>query len=77
MLTQTAKYIRKYRLDNRISPYQMATDLGISTAKLAAIESGKTPITNQLKLRLIYYMCPGSIEAKEFDRLAIKKYAID
>lgn len=56
MLNSFGRELRKFRVRNNQLLYNMANDLGVSSAYLSAIENSRKPITDEImdKLKRVY-----------------------
>lgn len=53
MLTELGKYLRKLRIDQGINMMQLAGSMGLSTAMLSAIETGRKKVPSDFIDKLI------------------------
>lgn len=52
MLTDFGRELRLFRVQNNQLLYNMANDLGVSSAYLSAIENGRKPVTDEIMSKL-------------------------
>ena len=69
-LTEFGKAVRKARLDSGNTLKTMAASLGISSAFLSAVETGKSKIPNRLVIRIEALLKKQGIEVADLMKLA-------
>lgn len=72
MLTEIGKYLRKARIDRGLLLKDMAEGIGVSSAHLSTIETGKRHVTPDLISRLAVFLGlkPNDAGWAELDRAA-------
>lgn len=70
MITPAGKYLRKKRIDLNMTLSSMATQLGVSSSYLSAVEHGKKGLTLELIREIIVQLRLPAEESKSFIRLA-------
>ncbi|WP_193453196.1 helix-turn-helix domain-containing protein [Pseudomonas nitroreducens] len=72
MFTEFGKILRKARIDRGLLLKDMAEGLGVSSAYLSAVETGKKSVSDELTRKVAKYLniAPGSTEFVEIEDAA-------